>query len=130
MKENETANSNSVNANTGLWIPVYIWENQELNVMEKLVLSKIYHLDNDDNGCYTNNRYFGDYFYLSRTQISKIINSLVTKEYVKSIISKSKGNKRILKTLPKISEVVLEGLLGRFDTEVDSPIQSRFKHNK
>lgn len=119
-----------IDVNTGLWIPIYILKLSELSTMEKLVLCRIYHLDNDEKGCYANNRFFADYFNISRTQISKIINSIVTKGFVESMILKERGNKRFLKVLPKVTAKVFEDLYPTYNDKIDDPIEPMFKHNK
>lgn len=62
----------------GIWIPAEIWLSKELTLIEKVMLVEIDSLDNDD-GCYANNRYFAEFFNLSKSRISQIIKSLETK---------------------------------------------------
>lgn len=124
------SNNKKISVNTGIWIPIYILNIPDLNIMEKLLLSRILHLDNDEKGCYANNRFFADYFNLSRTQISKIINSLVRKGYIESVILQERGNQRSLKILPKVTAKVYEDLYPSNNDNIDNPIEPEFKHNK
>jgi len=62
----------------GVWIPREIWLNQNISWMEKLFLTEINSLDNEQ-GCFASNDYFAEFFYLSRQRCSQIIGSLVKK---------------------------------------------------
>lgn len=80
----------------GIWIPKEIWLAEDLTVMEKLFLVEINSLDNAE-GCWANNRYFADFFSISQSRVSEIINSLVEKGMIKSEIKESSGNRRVLR---------------------------------
>ena len=64
----------------GIWIPVEIWEHQEISLQEKVFLAEIDSLSGD-KGCWANNRYFSEFFQLSTRRVSDIINSLVKKGF-------------------------------------------------
>ena len=73
----------------GIWIPIEIWDLDDLTLHEKLFLVKIIGLDNKD-GCWANNRHFADFFKVSRQRSSQIITSLEKKEYIticKTVVS-------------------------------------------
>lgn len=84
----------------GIWIPKEIWLSEELTMQEKLFLVEIDSLDNQQ-GCFANNQYFSDFFGISTVRVSKVINSLVEKGFITSIINQSKGNKRVLRVTNK-----------------------------
>jgi hypothetical protein len=65
----------------GVWIPREIWLNSDLTWMEKLFITEINSLDNDE-GCYASNEYFSVFFGLTKQRCSQIINSLIIKKYV------------------------------------------------
>jgi hypothetical protein len=65
----------------GVWIDKEIWLNKELSWMEKLFITEINSLDNK-NGCYASNDYFSEFFQLSKSRCSQIINSLIKKKYI------------------------------------------------
>jgi hypothetical protein len=67
--------------------------------MEKLLLVEINSLDNQE-GCYASNQYFADFFNLSTSRISEIVNSLVEKKYITSklIYEGLQVKMRVLKT--------------------------------
>ena len=97
----------------GIWIPAEIWESKNLTLQEKVFLVEIDSLDND-KGCYANNNYFANFFGLSTTRVSLVINSLIKKGFVTSTILQSEGNKRTLKTSL---------------TKVKNPLPQKLKHN-
>ena len=66
----------------GVWIPKEIWCNKELNITERCFLTEIDSLDNDD-GCFASNNYFADFFGLSKSRCSEIINKLEEKGLIK-----------------------------------------------
>jgi len=64
----------------GVWISKEVWINTDLTWMEKLFLTEIHSLDNE-NGCFANNKYFAGFFNLSIHRCSQIINALMKKNY-------------------------------------------------
>ncbi len=62
----------------GIWIPAHIWLNKELSLIEKCFLVEIDSLDNKA-GCFASNAYFSDFFSISKSRCSQIINSLKKK---------------------------------------------------
>lgn len=87
----------------GVWIPKEVWLSKELTIMEKLFFVEINSLDNSE-GCYAGNGYFSEFFELSKTRVSVIINSLVGKGYISSTLIYKEGTKQILKRVLKISK--------------------------
>ena len=87
----------------GVWIPKEVWLSKELTIMEKLFFVEINSLDNSE-GCYAGNGYFSEFFELSKTRVSIIINSLVGKGYISSTLIYKEGTKQILKRVLKISK--------------------------
>jgi hypothetical protein len=65
----------------GIWIPAEIWQNKELNLMEKLFITRINSLDNDA-GCFASNKYFAEFFQITPQRASQIINGLANKRYI------------------------------------------------
>lgn len=86
----------------GVWIPASYWLDENLSVQEMLFLVEIDSLD-DEKGCYASNKHFSDFFGLSKSRVSEIINSLLNKNYI-SIDYKYKGkevDKRVIKVFGK-----------------------------
>lgn len=91
----------------GIWIPSEIWLNENLTVMEKLFLVEIDSLDND-KGCFASNKYFSDFFGISKGRCSQIIKSLEEKKLIKSeMIRDGKVvSMRILRVVNKLNTLV------------------------
>ena len=113
----------------GIWIPKEIWLNDDLTLQEKVFLVEIDSLDNEE-GCFATNKYFSEFFKISTTRVSLVINSLIDKGYLSSTIIYKEGTKQILKRVLKICYRgylinVKEGYL----TNVKDPIQQKLKDN-
>jgi len=83
----------------GVWIPKEIWLDEKLTWMEKLFLTEINSLDNE-NGCFASNKYFAEFFQLSNGRVSQIINSLIKKEYLS--VKYDRNGKEIIKRVLRI----------------------------
>lgn len=81
----------------GIWIPKEVWLSKELTLQEKVFLVEIKSLSNPQ--CYANNKYFADFFGLSRTRVSLIIKSLIDKGFIKSEIEYKKDSKQVEKRI-------------------------------
>lgn len=88
----------------GVWIPMELWENEDLTKMEMLFLVEIDSLDND-NGCFASNDHFSKFFRLSKGRCSQIIKELERKKQIKvSLIREGKViSKRVIKVFNKIN---------------------------
>ena len=102
----------------GIWIPKEVWLSKDLAIMEKLFLVEISSLDNE-KGCFAGNGYFSEFFELSKTRVSVIINSLVSKGYITSTLIYKEGTKQILKRVLKICYI-------GYITKVKEPIKEKF----
>jgi len=103
----------------GIWIPKEIWLSKELTLQEKVFLVEISSLDNED-GCFANNAYFADFFGISKTRVSIVINNLVEKKYITSTMFYKEGSKQILKRVLKVCYI-------GYARKVIDPIQEKFK---
>lgn len=90
----------------GIWIPKEIWLSNELTLQEKVILVEIDSLDNDE-GCFASNKYFADFFNLSTSRISQIINGLQFKKWI-NVEYKTK-EKQIVKRVIKINKPLYPG---------------------
>ena len=66
----------------GIWIPKEVWLSKDLSLQEKVFLVEIDSLDNE-NGCFASNKYFAEFFDLSKGRCSQVINNLEEKGYIK-----------------------------------------------
>ena len=105
----------------GIWIPKEIWLSTDLTLQEKVFLVEISSLDNEQ-GCFAGNSYFSEFFGVSKTRVSIIINSLVKKGYITSKIIYKEGSKQILK------RVLKECYIG-YTRKVKDPMQEKFIEN-
>ena len=79
----------------GLWIPAEILLNEELTDKEKIILSMIIYLSKDKGYCFATNNYFSDILNVTVVSISRIINSLKKKEYIKVNMNYKSNSKEI-----------------------------------
>ncbi len=88
----------------GIWIPKEIWLNKDLKIMEKLFLVEIDSLDNSD-GCYASNKYFADFFGITKGRCSQVISSLSEKNIVtiELIRQGQEVVKRIIRVVNKLN---------------------------
>ena len=89
----------------GLWMPIEILINENLNDKEKLLYALILFFSKNDGYCSITNKYFGSIVNISDTRVSKLISSLSKKRYVQVIINYQDSSKmmanRIIKPLVK-----------------------------
>jgi len=95
----------------GVWIRSEIWLDLNLTWMEKLLLTEIDSLDNED-GCYASNNYFAEFFQLSAGRISQIIKSLKEKKYVSCEYFYKKDSKEIEKRVLRILNINIKNTKG------------------
>ena len=93
----------------GIWIPTEIWNNENLTVTEKLFIVKINALDGE-KGCYASNRYFSEFFNLSKSRCSAVIKNLKDKGYIAIQYAYEEGKnaieRRIIKVKKSVSNIV------------------------
>lgn len=63
----------------GVWIPAAIWLDRDLSMMEKVFAVEIASLETEDRGCYASNAYFAEFFDVTPSRVSQIINGMVDK---------------------------------------------------
>ncbi|MHC5268205.1 hypothetical protein ACYSNO_03300 [Enterococcus sp. LJL98] len=87
----------------GVWIPKHIWLATNLTLQEVCFLAEIESLDNEE-GCYAANSHFAEFFGLSKSRSSEVINSLGKKGFISiDLIYCEMGKtveKRIIRVLP------------------------------
>lgn len=90
----------------GIWIPSHIWLNESLSIQEIVFLAEIDSLDISEKGCFASNKYFSEFFGLSKNRCSEIIKSLEEKGTIRVFYEYSKENpkqveKRIIRLIGK-----------------------------
>ena len=76
----------------GIWIPVELMENNELDWTNKILLSEICSLDELPDGCFASNEYFGGLLRITKGSASKRITQLFNLGYIKTENVYQKGN--------------------------------------
>ena len=79
----------------GLWMPSEILINNKLSDKEKIILSMIMYLSKDKGYCFATNNYFSDILNITVVSISRIINSLKKKNYIKTNMNYKSNSKEI-----------------------------------
>lgn len=67
----------------GVWIPSELWLDKNLSLIEKCTLTEIDSLEDNEKGCYASNNYFAEFFNISPSRISQLLNQLKEKGYIK-----------------------------------------------
>ena len=82
----------NVEKRKGIWIPVELMENNELDWTNKILLSEICSLDELPDGCFASNEYFGGLLGISKASASKRITKLTNLGYIITENIYNKGN--------------------------------------
>ena len=80
----------------GIWIPIEIWEDKNLNWSEKILFLEIDSFTSKDNDCFVSNEYISKLLGVSETSANKILSSLIKKGYV--IKTNFDGRRRFVKS--------------------------------
>ncbi len=83
---------------TGIFIPFELMQNEDLDWINKILLSEIISLSKLDKGCIVSNETLGELLNLHRGNVSKRITFLVENGYIKLILKKE-GKKRTTRTI-------------------------------
>lgn len=78
----------------GVWIPKEVLTNTKLNDKEKLIYSMIISLSKN-NECTMSNAYIGNLLNICNVQVSRIVNSLKKKGYIKTQMIYKENSKQI-----------------------------------
>lgn len=78
----------------GVWIPADTWLDRTLSITEKVMMVEIGSLETEERGCYASNAHFAQFFDLSISRVSEIINGLAAKGLVD--IEQIREGKRII----------------------------------
>jgi len=107
----------------GIWIPADIWLSKELSLQEKVFLVEIDSLDNED-GCFASNKYFAEFFQLSKGRVSQVITGLLEKKYItaKYVKKEKLTEKRILK--------INHGVFRKLNTPIKNPKGGYLENDK
>jgi hypothetical protein len=82
----------NVEKRKGIWIPVELMENIDLDWTNKVLLSEICSLNDLPDGCFASNEYFGGLLRIAKGSASKRITQLTNLGYIKTENVYQKGN--------------------------------------
>ena len=91
----------------GVWIPKKYWLDENLSIIEVTFMAEIESLDGE-NGCFASNNHFADFFGISASRVSQIINSLKDKGYIE--ISYNKKGKQVVSRLIRVVNKLNKGI--------------------
>ena len=115
----------------GIWIPKEIWLNKDLKLIEKIFLVEIDSLDNEV-GCFASNKYFAEFFNISKGRCSQIISKLQEKELI--LIAFERDGKLIvsrkIKVVNKLKGVVNKCVKGYLINDKDNNTYTNNTTNK
>lgn len=110
-------------------VPIEIIKIKNLTITQKVLLSQIASLDNEE-GCFATNSYFAELFNLSKTQISNIISDLKVKGWINITYKYKENTKCIEKRIIKINSPPYPNIFKRgIKSNINTPIKTNFKDN-
>ena len=90
----------------GVWIPKKYWLDENLTPMELLFMAEIESLDGE-KGCYASNNHFAQFFGISASRVSQVINGLKEKGYL--TIAYNQQGKQVLNRIIRVVNKLNEG---------------------
>lgn len=81
----------------GIWIPIEIWEAEDLTMTEKVMLMEIDSFTRGDKGCYAGNAHFATMLDISKRQVMKLLADMEQKGYITIV---RKGKRRYVLSAP------------------------------
>ena len=100
----------------GIWIPAPLWLDRRISVMEKVFLIEIKSLDSSPRGCYKSNQAFAEFFDLSKSRVSEIINRLAEKGLINIILVRQ--GKQVIERRIYLIENPVGGVFGMTTTPI------------
>lgn len=111
-------------------IPANVRYDNELNPNAKLLYGEITALCNEKGYCWSNNDYFSKLYNVSKTSISKWINLLVEKKYIKSEILYKENSKEIIgRHLYILNTPIEDNFNTPIEEKLNTPIEEKLKDN-
>ena len=79
----------------GIWIPIEILTDKKLSDKEKTIYAIIIYLSKGNNYCYCTNKTISELLNITVTQVSRLVNSLKAKNYIKIEIIYKENSKQV-----------------------------------
>ena len=109
----------------GIWIPIEILTDDKLSDKEKIIYAIIIYLSKENQYCFLTNKTISELLNISVTQVSNLINSLKSKEYIDTELIYKENTKQVemRKLIPIKNKYT-------YLRKVKYPPQENFKDNK
>ena len=100
----------------GVWIPICIWDNDDLTLQEKAILVKT----ESFKECFASNEYLAEFVNVSVSRVKQILKSLEDKGYIYR--SNERKNQRVVKRVIAVNKVKFYGIEDETEICPDSDI--------
>ena len=117
----------------GIWIPIEILTDDKLSDKEKIIYAIIIYLSKENQYCFLTNKTISKLLNISVTQVSNLINSLKSKEYIDTELIYKENTKQVemRKLIPiKNKDTYLRKVKYPPQENFNTPIKEKFKDNK
>ena len=117
----------------GIWIPIEILTDDKLSDKEKIIYAIIIYLSKENQYCFITNKTISKLLNISVTQVSNLINSLKSKEYIDTELIYKENTKQVemRKLIPiKNGDTYLRKVKYPPKENFNTPIKENFKDNK
>ena len=117
----------------GIWIPIEILTDDKLSDKEKIIYAIIIYLSKENQYCFLTNKTISKLLNISVTQVSNLINSLKSKEYIDTELIYKENTKQVemRKLIPiKNEDTYLRKVKYPLQANFNTPIKEKFKNNK
>lgn len=117
----------------GIWIPIEILIDDKLSDKEKIIYAIIIYLSKENQYCFLTNKTISELLNISVTQVSNLINSLKSKEYIDTELIYKENTKQVemRKLIPiKNKDTYLRKVKYPPQENFNTPIKEKFKDNK
>ena len=117
----------------GIWIPIEILTDNKLSDKEKIIYAIVIYLSKENQYCFLTNKTISELLNISVTQVSNLINSLKSKEYIDTELIYKENTKQVemRKLIPiKNKYTYLRKVKYPPQENFNTPIKENFKDNK
>ena len=117
----------------GIWIPIEILTDNKLSDKEKIIYAIVIYLSKENQYCFLTNKTISELLNISVTQVSNLINSLKSKEYIDTELIYKENTKQVemRKLIPiKNKYTYLRKVKYPPQENFNTPIKEKFKNNK
>ena len=117
----------------GLYSACQILTDDKLSDKEKIIYAIIIYLSKENQYCFLTNKTISELLNISVTQVSNLINSLKSKEYIDTELIYKENTKQVemRKLIPiKNEDTYLRKVKYPLQANFNTPIKEKFKNNK